>query len=68
MFVTVKKEKKFHGKLKAVVILRNHVMNDCISSRRKIRLIDVNAKCRHLKKFTRKGTFRQVLSEFIDWR
>jgi hypothetical protein len=25
-------------------------------------------KCRHLKKLTCKGTLRQVLSEFIDWR
>ncbi len=28
--------------------------------RRKIRLIEGNAKCRHLKKFTCKGTLRQV--------
>ncbi len=28
---------------------------------RKIRLIEGNAKCRHLKKFTYKGTLRQVL-------
>ncbi len=28
--------------------------------RRKIRPIESNAKCRHLKKFTWKGTFRQV--------
>ncbi len=30
------------------------------SSRRKIRLIESNAKCRQLKKFTGKATFRQV--------
>jgi hypothetical protein len=29
-------------------------------SRRKIRLIESNAKCRYLKKFTCKGTLRQV--------
>ncbi len=33
--------------------------------RRKIRLIEGNAKCRHLKKFTCKGTLRQV---FISLR
>jgi hypothetical protein len=32
--------------------------------RRKIRLIEGNAKCRHLKKLTCKGTLRQVL--FIE--
>ncbi len=32
--------------------------------RRKIRLIEGNAKCRHLKKLTYKGTLRQV---FICW-
>jgi hypothetical protein len=30
--------------------------------RRKIGLIEVNAKCRHLKKITCKGTLRQVLA------
>jgi hypothetical protein len=30
------------------------------SSRRKIRLIECNAKCRDLRKFTCKGTLRQV--------
>jgi hypothetical protein len=30
------------------------------SARRKIRLIEGNAKCRHLKKFMCKGTLRQV--------
>ncbi len=38
-------------------------------TRRKIKIIEGNAKCRHLKKLTCKGTLRQVfLSEFIDWR
>ncbi len=32
-----------------------------------INYIDAKAKCRHLKKFTCKGTLRQGLSEFIDW-
>ncbi len=38
------------------------------SKRRKIRVIEGNAKCRHLKKLTCKGTLRQMLSEFIDWK
>jgi hypothetical protein len=33
--------------------------------RRKIRLREGNAKCRHLTKLTCNGTLRQV---FIDWR
>jgi hypothetical protein len=37
-------------------------------SRRKIRLIEVNATCSHLKQLTCRGTSRQVLSEFINWR
>ncbi len=32
----------------------------CFGTRRKISLIDVNAKCRHLKKLTSKGTLRQM--------
>ncbi len=36
--------------------------------RRKIRLIDVNAKCRHLKNLTCKGTSGgRCVSELIDW-
>ncbi len=34
--------------------------------RRKIRHIEVNAKCRYLKKLTCKGTLRQVFIKFID--
>ncbi len=33
-----------------------------------IKYTDTKAKCRHLKKFSCKGTFRLCLSEFIDWR
>ncbi len=33
-----------------------------------INYIDTKAKCRHLKKLTCKGTLRQGLSEFINWR
>jgi hypothetical protein len=47
---------------------RKRVQERLCITRRKIRLIEVSAKCCHLKKFTSKGTFRQVLSEFIDWR
>jgi hypothetical protein len=33
-----------------------------------ISTVDTKAKCRHLKKFTSKGTLRMCLSNFIDWR
>ncbi len=52
------------------LIIHGHLMiiQECtnVLDRRKKRLIDVNAECRHLKKLTCKGTFRQMLSEFID--
>ncbi len=56
----MKKELKFHGKLKAVVILQNRVRNDCIVHIKLYsitveRLIEVNAKCRHLKNWHVKG-------------
>jgi hypothetical protein len=35
-------------------------LHDMFYSRRKIRLVEDNAKCRHLKFFTCKGTLRQV--------
>jgi hypothetical protein len=76
MFVTVKKELKFHGKLKAVVILRNRVRNDCIVhiklyNSRKIRLLEVNAKCRNLKNWHVKGLCGRCLlkgdSQFLAY-
>ncbi len=36
--------------------------------RKKIRLIEGKAKCRHLKKLICKGTSGRYLSEYIDWR
>jgi len=36
--------------------------------RRNIRLIEGNAKCRHLKKWPVKGLCGRCLSEFMDWR
>ncbi len=37
-------------------------------TRRQIRLREVNAKCRHLKKLPVKGLSGRCLLEFIDWR
>ncbi len=41
----------------------SHSLRDIDSSRRKIRLIEGNAKCRHLKKLACKGSLRQAFAE-----
>jgi hypothetical protein len=44
-----------------IMFMYNTAVVQCIDcKRRKIRLIKVNAKCRHLKKIICKGTLRQV--------
>ncbi len=55
----------------ATSILLNSLL-ECVSGvgcgRRKIRFVEVSAKCRLLKNGPVKGLYGRCLSEFIDWR